>query len=448
MLETVLCRKLAPMPLDKHLRWLEDELDEWAARGYIDEQQARVIRDHYQQEYSADGQANYFGNLAVVLLATLLIGGGIVLLVAYNWDSLSRSWRTFFSFAPLVIAQLLYAYVFFRQRGQAVWEESASGFLQLMLAVCLSLVSQTYHILGSPEDFLIRWLALSVPLLFLFPSAVSGILYWIGLAAWSVQADGSEQAWYWAFALVGILQLLLRCRDALAFTVVAWAFVLSLPVGWFFTLANEQALYYLWGTSLWLALLVLFGAKRKLSESGFWWRPLLVGGQLGILVLAFLLTFDLGFRAVSWHDALWEAAPKPWWSLLHAGVLAVLLGVWLWQGGVLRNRLPVWHRLTAFFPLVALGILLLEQGSSRLLPSLLANGFILAVGLQWLAGGIKRESLQLVNLGLLLLLLLILVRFFDSDLSRLFKGILFIASGILFLMANRYLSRRFSGAAA
>ncbi len=436
------------MPLDKHLRWLEDELDEWAARGYIDEQQARVIRDHYEQGYPAVGQAGYFGNLAVVLLATLLIGGGIVLLVAYNWDSLSRSWRTFFSFAPLVVAQLLYAYVFFQQRGQAVWEESVSGFLQLMLAVCLSLVSQTYHILGSLEDFMFLWLALSIPLLFLFPSAVSGILYWIALSVWAVQADGSGQAWYWAFALVGVLQLLFRCRDALAFTVVAWAFVLSLPVGWFFSLANEQSLYYIWGTSLWLALLVLFGAKRKLSESGFWWRPLLVGGQVGILLLAFFLPFHLGFSPVSRGVALWEAAPKTWGSVLTAGVLAVLLGIWIWQGWTLRNRLALWHRLPAFFPLVGLGILLFEQGASRLLPLLLANGFILAMGLQWLSEGIKRESLRLVNVGMLLLLLLILVRFFDSDLSRLFKGVLFIASGILFLLANRYLSRRFSQSAA
>jgi len=436
------------MRLEKHLRWLTDELDEWASRGFIDEQQARVIRDYYQQERLESSRAGYFGNLAVVLLATLLIGGGIVLLVAYNWDALSRPWRTFFSFLPLVVAQLIYAYVFFRKRGEAVWEESASGFLQLMLAVCLSLISQTYHILGSAEDFLFLWLLLSIPLLFLFPAAVSGILYWIVLAVWAVYAEGVANAWYWAFALVGILQMLLRCRDALAFTVVAWVFVACLPVGWYFSLANEQALYWIWGTSLWLALLALFGLKRKLNEQGFLWRPLLVGGQLGVLLLAFLLTFDLGFPPVSFAKALWEAAPVLWWSLLQAGVLVILLGLWLWQLWLAKDRLPVWHRLLAFFPLVVLAILLLDQSYTRLWASLLANGFILLVGVQWLLEGVRRESLRLVNLGMLLLLVLILVRFFDSDLSRLVKGIVFIVSGLLFLLANRYLSRRFGRPAA
>ena len=47
-----------------------------------------------------------------------------------------------------------------------------------------------------------------------------------------------------------------------------------------------------------------------------------------------------------------------------------------------------------------------------------------------------------MNVGLLVMAALILARFFDSDLNFLLRGLIFIALGIAFLMANLMMLRR------
>jgi len=56
------------------------------------------------------------------------------------------------------------------------------------------------------------------------------------------------------------------------------------------------------------------------------------------------------------------------------------------------------------------------------------------------------RNTQVVNAGMLMLAILIIARFFDSDIDFIMKGLVFIAIGIGFLVTNILLARRMGGA--
>ena len=59
--------------------------------------------------------------------------------------------------------------------------------------------------------------------------------------------------------------------------------------------------------------------------------------------------------------------------------------------------------------------------------------------------GIRSNNLAVINTGMLMLAILIIARFFDSDISFIIKGLVFIIVGIGFLVTNAILARRMRG---
>ncbi len=58
-----------------------------------------------------------------------------------------------------------------------------------------------------------------------------------------------------------------------------------------------------------------------------------------------------------------------------------------------------------------------------------------------LVRGVRRQNLGTVNLGMFVVALLVVVRFFDSGFGFILRGLAFILVGIGFLVANIVLSR-------
>ena len=103
------------MKNQKAIRWLYQQLPSLIEKGVIQDETAEKIRQHFGD---VDEKPDYnIAFLVAGILGAVLIGGGIILIFAYNWENLSKSWRTVLSFLPLIIAQVIYAYVFFNKRN-------------------------------------------------------------------------------------------------------------------------------------------------------------------------------------------------------------------------------------------------------------------------------------------------------------------------------------------
>ena len=67
---------------------------------------------------------------------------------------------------------------------------------------------------------------------------------------------------------------------------------------------------------------------------------------------------------------------------------------------------------------------------------ILINIFVFTIGLYTIWNGSNLDNLGILNYGLLIITALVVCRFFDTDLSFVMRGILFILVGLGFFTAN------------
>jgi hypothetical protein len=159
----------------------------------------------------------------------------------------------------------------------------------------------------------------------------------------------------------------------------------------------------------------------------------LVVGSLGIISLLLFLSFD-GYWEAVFEDQFMIS------SELMASAVLVTLAV------ALLIRLQSYKKLSIInvksFSFIAFIALFLVALSSPNLAQLLTNFLVLALGIFTIRDGAVNQRLGILNYGLLIVTALIFCRFFDTDLSFVVRGILFVAVGAGFFVANYWMSKK------
>ncbi len=433
------------MTNEKQIKWLYKELPRLVALGVLSETHAEKLRAHYGM---VDNKPAY--NIAFIvigIIGALLVGGGIILIFAYNWDSLSLGWRTALSFAPLVVAQAIYGYAFFKQKQSVAWVEGTSVFLMLMLASSIALVSQTYHLYGDMPSFLWNWLVLSIPLMYLLRASLVTIIFLIGSASWATQVHDTESVWYWALLGAALPHLIGHWRkpeEPIRRQVLGWAFVLTLVPGWFGTIESNIVVFSLIGTSLIISCLNLLSPLLSLENDALpAFRPFRFTAAVGTFILLFVLTYNADFGDF-YATELWQGKNYDTWAG-HINFVVLLLLAFGYGWLVYRQKplqiidnLPI-----TLLPFFAILLFLISQiGPGDWLSKSLANLYLLTWGILLLRTGIRARDMARINLGMFVLLSVIAARFFDTNWSLVVKGIAFVLLGMGFLLANVRLARR------
>ncbi|HKP93800.1 MAG TPA: hypothetical protein VJS88_07870, partial [Chthoniobacterales bacterium] len=165
-------------------------------------------------------------------------------------------------------------------------------------------------------------------------------------------------------------------------------------------------------------------------------------GWMGILSVAVFLTFRESWRTRQWQNAVY-LVPRHYPDALAAGIqIAWVLAALLFAAYAFWKERESNLAPAVFAPvsLAAWGIA--RQTGNPLVPSLLLNLFVLACGLFTLVRGIRAGSAYEANLGMLVIAILAVARFFDSDLEFVIRGIAFIAIGLGFLATNLIVFKR------
>lgn len=429
----------------RYVRWLYEQLPELLVKGIIMPEQAEQLREHYGAV--EERPAFNIGFLVASLLGALLVGSGILLIFAYNWEDLSKVWRTVLSFTPLVIAQIFFGYAFFYQRRFITWTEGTSTFLMLMLAACIALISQTYHIWGLPETFLWTWMVLSIPLLYLLNSSLVTIIYLVGITSWTMQVRGFESVWYWMLLAAAVPHFVYNWRkrtQLLRRDALGWALVLTSIFGWFGTIENRLAEYSLVGTMQILSIFYLLGIWLFPNRgASFMSRPLQTYAVAGSYVFLLILTYD--FITVPDFDinaVLSGHSYAAWAGVVNFIILLLMIGGYvLLLVKVFPSLKPVDY-FVSFLPVFGVLVLILHRLDAEILSILLANAYLLGWGIYYLISGVRERRMVWVNIGMFFILSLATARFFDTHWSYLIKGIIFVVLGICFLTTNIILSRR------
>lgn len=410
------------------------DLDELISQHVITEDEATRIRNYYSQKPQLENN-----RLVIVfgVLGSLLVGMGLVLIIAHNWDVLSKPVKLAVALSPLFIGQVICGYLLWKKSTSVAWREGASVFVVFAVATAIAIVSQVYNIEGNFANFLFVWMLLCFPLMYVMRSSAASLLAWVGIT-WYACEDGYFHSYsdipykYWILALAATPWYWQLCKKMsnsnftyLHHWIVAGSLIITL--GTFADHSEEllvPAYMFLFGVFVLIGQLSVFSAQRLLVNA------YLILGSLGIVTLLLILSFD-------WYWVALEHKDSTQWVFSVEGilcvaliVLAVMLFARLLKTVRANELLSKSYVIPVFTVLFVLGNL--EPYGAQIF----TNVFILFLSVYTIREGAKADHLGRMNYGLMILTLLIICRFFDTDLSFVIRGLLFVIVGLGFFGMN------------
>jgi len=400
------------------------------------------------KQYYAQKEANSGNRLLTIfgVLGACLVGLGIILIIAHNWDDLGRLLKTCLAFLPLVIGQLIAVYVILKKRDSVPWRESAATFLFFAIGACISLVSQIYHIPGNLSGFLLTWTLLCLPVVYLLRSSMASLFYISGITWFACETEYWSHGlvsghYYWLLLAVVIpyyINLLRKQPEGNFTTFHNWFLALSVTISLgIFGKSDEEWLFPAY-MCLFVCLYVIgefpqFSAVKR-RNNGY-----LVIGSLGSLVLLLMLSFDWLWEDIHGEGLLMANLIKA--PEFFAFVVTFCLALFLLFRKNKLTREPFKNPMEIIFILFA-GLFILGH-FTVVVPLALINIAVLVIGLFYIRYGTRENHLGLLNFGLLIITALVVCRFFDADISFVIRGLLFIGVGVGFFLANsRMLKKR------
>ncbi|MFT4806136.1 MAG: putative membrane protein, partial [Psychroserpens sp.] len=148
------------------------DLPDLVTNDVISQDVASKIEQYYlaKQQQTPNRLFTVFG-----VLGSLLVGLGIILILAHNWDNFPRGAKTILAFLPLVIGQCFVVFSILKKKSVA-WKEASGTFLFFTIGSSIALVSQIYNIPGNLSTYILTWIILSLPLIYLLKSNAVAIL--------------------------------------------------------------------------------------------------------------------------------------------------------------------------------------------------------------------------------------------------------------------------------
>lgn len=433
----------------KLVEWLYQELPDLVKKGILTQESANSLRRYYGEIKTTDKR--WFMLILCGLVGTILVGLGIILLLAHNWDQFSRMTRTILSFVPLVIAQVFAFWVVLKRPASAILKECAATFLSLMVGASIALVCQTYNISGDTASFTLIWMLLIAPLMYLMEASIPAAIYCIGITTWSGQYwyDPLHSIFFWPLIAVIVPHFIWSLRQekyTMRATILSFVTMICVFIG------AQMSLGRSWPSS-WIVigpclatLFYLVGSYKFRQISTNWQQPLLRIGALGIFVYAFFLTFRFPWQAIVSEYTYF----KP--TILGLRTLPdSMISIAIVSAAVLMFYYFVKRRqwMTALFGALSLLVLVVYfitvAGAPVVLAMFLFNAYLFVLSVTRIIIGVRNNSLDVVNTGMVMLAALILARFFDSDLNFIFKGLSFIIVGVGFLLTNTMILRKQGG---
>lgn len=423
-------------------KWLLGELPQLQQEGVIDAASAGNLREYYTRLLDAPGQGRTLAVLMLSVLGSLLIGAGVITLLAHNWDELPKWLRLAVAFLPLLIAQGIGGWALLKDKSLA-WRESVGMFTPLAVMAVISIVAQVYNISGDPVKFYFTLCMLSIPVVYIYRSTMAALLCMAGicaLGAFSFEHSDRPDAnllkyWTCVLLLVPFVVFMFRRHGQTMrsfWLAIGCAVLLIWQAGFAVCRldSHNMPIFGILASVVWLL--------GRSSDENRWALAFKTLAMPGLLIVFIVSSYK------------WA------WDSIHIFGTFMYLPVW-WYGFVgllmaanllLLVRMARSHEWLTFMPgmsglLLLIGMIACNLCGAHEISGLIANiiGFFGGVAVMLLA--IRQEKIIEMNFGMLLAALIIVFRFFDSEYSFTVKGVAFILVGVLFLAINWMMFRKF-----
>ncbi|WP_109302703.1 DUF2157 domain-containing protein [Aquimarina sp. AU474] len=368
------------------------------------------------------------------IFGALLVGSGIILMLAHNWDDFSRITKTILAFIPLVIGQFMVGFSILKEKSTA-WKEATGTFLFFSVGACISLISQVYNIPGELGSYLLTWIILCLPMIYVLRSNAVALLvlilstyYAIEVGLWNYRHR--ETPWLYVVFLLAIIPHyynLLRTRiSSNTITIFNWIIPISITIALSAFVGDNGALGFLmymtaYGLLYNVGKLTIFN-KLRILRNGY-----TVIGSLGTVISLMIFTF----RWV-WDDLIGKFNYGS--NELYVALALFVIAFVMLANMVLKKGLKKINLFQVTF--ILFWIVYFSFSSSIVVPVILMNVLVFVLGISAIKIGVDKFNFGILNYGLLIIATLIICRFFDTGMSFVIRGILFVLVGTGFFVTN------------
>ena len=417
---------------------IQKDIEELVASEVISEETASRITAYYHQKKSAPNNRLF---IVFGILGAILVGLGIILIIAHNWDDLSRTTKTTFAFIPLVFGQLLCGYVLVKRQNQIAWREGSGAFLVFAIGASIALVSQIYNIPGDLGSFMLTWMLLTAPIIYLIRSSIVSLLYVSGItyyvtqtAYWSYLLSDPWPYWGMMVFMIPYYYRLFKKQPESNFTLFHhWIVPLSLAV----TLGSLGKKH---DEFMFVAYMNLFGLFYVIGHSKHFMgqstrsNGYKIIGSLGTAALLLVFSFNQIWKEIfrkPFAENVWGSP-----EFLSSVILAVATAILVWYNYKKHRILkPISFTFLLF-------IIIFSIGHHNIWAAILVNLLVLGMGILTVLEGAKKDNLGILNYGLLIIAALVTCRFFDTNISFVLRGLLFVGVGVAFFLTNIWMLKK------
>ena len=428
--------------MNKQIRWLLIEIDRWKTEGIVSAEQAARLR----QRYVSSAPAVPWGLLVFATAGAVVIGLGVILLFAYNWDAIPKFGKLALVFAAVIAAHTGAIRLLGRDGWQPKLGEALAALGTMFYGAGIWLVAQVYNIDEHYPNGFLFWALGALAMAWAIRSTANGLLAVVLLVIWgSCESLDYHNPEHWSVLLIaaGLLPLAWRERSALLLAAVLAAIQFLIAVNVVHWGGGAHAL------TASLALGVLLVAAARLTEAG---RPDFTGGARvmaffgfgAFFLCAYLLSFhDAADNLLDWSRGRGTRPVTAWvlgWTRLAAG-----LGGWAWLARRALGRRDLDVQVEEWLLPIALvycfGAASLGSRGWELFISWSFNLMLLGFAAMWMWRGCQESRLRPTILGSLLLGAVVLARYFDLFQSLASRGLAFIVLGVIFIAEAMYYRR-------
>jgi uncharacterized membrane protein len=413
---------------------LRRELPQWRAEGLVGAGAAADLA----RRYHLDEEGVSVAAAAIYTLGALLIGGGVISFVAWNWDDLGRAAKLAILFAALLAAH-----------GSGYWMWRIAGRLPklghalmllgtLIFGASIGLVAQIFHIPSTAGTGYGLWAIGAAVAAWALGSVPNGVLGAVLAAIWGCARVSETESLYavvpYAVA-VPFFPLAWRLRSRLLFFITAFAslFVMAYAA----TSEADEFIAFAAAVSAGALLLLAFSCwAREGTDAAYFARVAHLTGLLALATVLFLCSF--GEIA---EDASWAKLSDQPWSWIGFAIPAAAGAAALFALGGARALLGRPATLCAVLGALLL-VLALVPGDPEGTGAIAANVALAAISIAAVTSAGRTLERAPFWAGSVLGVALILSRFVEFETELWLKAIVFLASGVAVIWFGVVFERR------
>jgi len=437
------------------VKWLLGEIPGWVTEGLISREAADKISERYRLAQAASGREKLI--YAVGILAALLLGTGVIMFFASNWQAIPRLGKL--AIICVVLAATYWAgYELKYKRGYEIVGEAIILLGAILFGAGIFLVAQAFHISAHFPNGLLLWMFGLAPLFYLIKSKPLlmdiALLFCVWLIVETVAAHGLRdlgqrtlfiRTGFGFFVLIGLLRLIYKYgAKANAILIIPSILIwLTVFLNCWFLHEKPSGAGHLF--LMYIAFFLAFAALSVLHREDERLPP------FGTVYQGFSLpAISFGLYVLTFPEFVKELIEEGAWALpvvIGIAFIVFLVAIWFYLNDkVDRDAEPyamaemnVYMALSFF---VIMLMFLFAMDGSEIFVGMLANlvlfGFIIALIVIGYRGGYPR----LINFAIVLFIVDFITRYFDWFWDLLPRSLFFIAGGLVLLVGGIWLEKR------